>query len=417
MRIWIFSHYAGSPEMPYTRNYDLSKELVRRGHAVTIFASSFSYYRRQEQRLFQGEKWKLEDYEGVQFIWLKTIPYKQHDWRRVMNMLSYSWRAFWVALSKKEHPQVVIGTCVHPFAALTAYVVSVFKRAGFVFEVTDLWPQTLVDMGVLSEKNPVTWALRALEKFLYKRAKKVLMLWPYAHLYTTSLGIPREKVVWTPHPADFSRLEGIKPYDGTVSDCFTVMFLGGQSAYHGLDVILEAASILQRQGRKEIRFVIVGEGPNTAQYVQRAEELQLQNTEFRPLVPKTEIAKVMNEASAFIFHIRKIPLLKEYGISTNKLVDYLSSGRPIIYAVDSKNNPVKEAGAGISVEAGNPHEMVRGVLELLALAPEQRAEMGRKGRAYAERYHDVRKLGGRLESVCQSVVSGSAGLGAEAKVE
>ena len=193
MRIWIFNHYATKPDESATRHYDFGKELIKKGHKITIFASAFSHYKSKIKYLEPNEKWREEEIvEGLRFIWIRTFPYNKNNWRRFMNMISYSWRAFWIARKLKEKPDVIIGVCVHPFAAYIGYLLSKKKKSRFFFEVTDLWPQILVDMGIFSNRSPVTLSLRVLEKFLYKRAEKIITLWPYAHRYITNLGIPRK---------------------------------------------------------------------------------------------------------------------------------------------------------------------------------------------------------------------------------
>src|SRR5689334_11564847 len=118
MNIWILNHYAEAPDRPTTRSYDLGKQLVGRGHEVTIFASGFSHYEFREQRLHPGQKFREEQWDGVRFVWLKTFPYCKNDWRRILNMLTYCRRALRHAWSMQANPDVIIGTSVHPFAAL-----------------------------------------------------------------------------------------------------------------------------------------------------------------------------------------------------------------------------------------------------------------------------------------------------------
>ncbi|HVB56308.1 MAG TPA: glycosyltransferase family 4 protein [Candidatus Acidoferrales bacterium] len=399
MNIWIFNHYADTPDRPSTRTFDLSKQLVQRGHSVTIFAAGFSHYSLKEERIRPGKTWHEEDWNGVRFIWLKTFPYRENGWRRMLNIVTFAWRAFWRARKLRETPDAIIGTTVHPLAALCAYTLSVVKKSRFFFEVTDLWPETLIDMGALSSGSPTAAAMRVLEKFLYRRAEKTIMLWPFAYEYTVSLGIPRDKIVWIPHGVDLSRLEKLEPYDGGISSPFTVMFLGGQSKYHGADVILDAAKLLQEENEGRVRFVIVGDGAEKSRLVQRAREMNLQAVEFRPLVPKSDIAKVMGEADAFIFHIRELALLRKYGISANKLYDYMSSGRPVIYAVNSRNNPIEEARAGVSIPSENPRALADSVLRVLSLTPAARIQMGQNGLKYLLKHHDIRILAEQLEQV------------------
>ena len=347
----------------------------------------------------------------MRFIWLKTFPYRGNDWRRVLNMLSYGWRAFWLGCKLAQKPDVIIGAHVHPVAAISGYLMSKVKKSRFIFEVTDLWPETLIDIGAITRHNPLVYFLRIWEKFLYQRAEKTIMLWPQAHRYTTKLGIPEDKIVWIPHGVDLSRLHTMKKYDGGLLPTFTVMFLGGQSKYHGIDTILEAAGILLAEGKGQIRFVIVGGGAEAGRLHSQAAKMRLSNVEFRPMVPKSEIGKVMGEADAFIFHIRKLIVLEKYGISANKLYDYLSSGRPVIYAVDSSNNPVEEAKAGISVPAENPQALAEAVMRLFYLPPQERLQMGENGIAFLKQHHDIRVLADRLEDVLSD--KGAPGLCAQ----
>ena len=397
--IWILNHYAEPPDRQATRSYDLAKQLVHQGHQVTIFASSFSHYSLREERLHRSERCKTEDIDGVRFVWIRTFPYSRNDWRRSLNMISFGWRAFWAGLRQRDRPDVIIGVTVHPLAALSAYLLSRRNKSRFFFEITDLWPQTLLDMGALSPRSPVTWALRVLERFLLKRADKILTLWPSADKYTSSLGISETKVVWVPHCVDMSRYRTLEEYDGRGDSSFKVMYLGGHTIEYGLDLILDAAAILQREGVNRAHFVFVGGGTEKPHLVQRAKEMGLANVEFRDPVPKDEIERVMSEADAFIFSRRNLQLFLEYGISNNKLCDYLASGRPILYACEARNNPVADAGAGVTVRPEDPQALADAVVTLMDTAPEDRVRMGRDGRAYVEKYHDVGVVAAKLEAL------------------
>lgn len=398
-KIWIFNHYATKPDEPTTREYDIGRELIRKGHQVTIFASSFSHYKFKEKYLLSGEKWKKENYNGVIFIWIKTFPYKKNNWRRFVNMFSYTWRVFWIGKRMKERPDVIMGTCVHPFAVLSAFLLSRIKKTHFFFEVTDLWPQTLVDMGFLSSRNPLVFTLRLLEKFLYKKAEKIITLLPYANEYIAGLGISKDKIIWIPNGADLSRYETMKSYRGDKKENFIFMYLGIHSPYASLNVVLEAAEILQKEEKSNLKFVFVGEGSEKPNLIKFAQDKNLDNVEFRDMVPKDQVFKIMEEADVFISIIKDMPVLTKYGISSNKLVDYLAAGRPIIFSVSSKNNPVEEAGAGITIPPDNPKVFAETVKKIISLTPGERIRMGEDGKIYAQKNYDIKQLAEKFEKL------------------
>ena len=394
--IWILNHYAGTAASPSTRHYDLGRELVRRGHGVTIFAAGFHYQKLVEERLAPGETYKIEDHDGVRFVWIRTFPYSRNDWRRVVNMLSYAFRVVRVARKLDEKPDVIVGSSVHPFAVLSAYILSKIKKARFFFEVRDLWPQSLVDAGAWSDRSPITWAFRKLEAFLYKKAEIVITLLPYADAYITRLGVPKEKIVWIPNGADLTRYESLVHYDGATRSPFTLMYLGAHGRMNALDVILDAAEIIQNKGLRDVRFVFVGDGPARSDLIQYAQRKGLKNAEFRPAVPKSELFSVMGQADAFVFNLEDLPF--NYGVSSNKLFDYLASGRPVLFAGNTANNPVTESGAGFGIPARAPERLADAVMELVALRPEQRIAMGQNGVAYMKANHDIRLLARAFET-------------------
>lgn len=396
MNIWILNHYADAPDRPTTRSYDLGKQLVDKGHQVTIFAAGFSHYNFTEQRLEPGEKSRKEDWCGVRFIWLKTFPYCRNDWRRALNMLSYSWRAFWTGRSIKEKPDVIIGTCVHPLAALTGYLLSKVKHARFFFEVTDLWPETLIELGRMRRNGLAARVLRRLEKFLYHKSEKIIMLLGNTHEYVASLGEDPSKIVWIPNGVDLDRYHNLRKYDGRFSDRFTIMYLGGLVQSNKIDSVLEAAGILQKRGEGRVRFVFVGDGTDKDRLLQRAEDLQLRNVEFRGLIPKTKLAETMSDADAFVFSLRKLNLYR-YGISLNKMCDYLASGRPILFAGEASYNPIRDAHAGFSVPPEEPVALADAVEQLMSLTNAERVRMGQSGFMHLKQYHDIRVLADRLE--------------------
>lgn len=409
MNIWIFNQYAHPPDLPGgTRHYDLGQELVRRGHRVVIFATSFHHHLHRETRLQPGEKWKIEDVDGIKFVWLRIPPYWRNDWRRVRNMVAFMFRAW--RLGRKllklapdvGKPDVVIGSSPHLLTPLAAYWVAKHYRAKFVLEVRDLWPQTIIDMGELSEKHPIIRILQALESFLYRRAAKIITVLPRAHEYITACRVPQEKIFWIPNGVDLSRFEQTAVSEIGRED-FRVMYLGAHGQANALDVLIHAAKIVQDRGYREIRFVLVGDGPEKPRLIKLARGLALENVEFREPVPKSAVPTILRTADATVFILHDIALYK-YGISLNKLFDYLAAKKPLILAGSPSNNLVEEARCGLTVPPRDPQALAEAIIQLYEMPKEERETMGRRGREYVEKHHAIPVLADKLGQVLKQVV-------------
>src|SRR5207253_1437019 len=158
---------------------------------------------------------------------------------------------------------------------------------------------------------------------------------------------------------------------------------------------------------KDIEFELFGAGTYREELMQRARALNLRNLSFPPAVPKKEIARVMSRADAFIYGLHDLPLYR-YGMSLNKLSDYLAGGRPIIYYGRSSYDPVSAAGAGFTVPPGDPAAVADAIERLFALSPEERREMGARGQAYLAEHHNIPRLAERLLAVIEPVAAAEA---------
>jgi glycosyltransferase involved in cell wall biosynthesis len=406
MNIWMFNHYAATGQIPGgTRHCDFGRELLKRGHNVAIFASGFHLSLHKELKLKNNEKYIVEDCDGVKFVWLKTFHYQKNNFKRVVNMLSYMCRAYWLGkkVTKKvkgiDKPDIIIGSSVHLFAVYAAYLLSKKYKVPFIMEVRDLWPQTLIDMGV-SKWHPFVILLGVLEKYLYKRADKIITLLEGSCRYIENFGIEREKIAWIPNGVDLERFHlaetNLKCQQNSGSD-FILTYAGAMSKANNLDVVIKAAEILH-ENHPDIKFLFVGDGQEKERLVQTVKEKKLNNIKFRDPVPKDEIPEILANANGLVFNLEDSPVFK-YGISSNKLFDYLASGKPIIFSCKASNNPVQEASAGITVPPNNPEALAEAVLKLYDTPEQEKAEMGRNGREYVRKYHDIPILVDRLQSL------------------
>ena len=396
MNIWMIRQYA----TVNSRTHALAKELVSREHTATIFAAGFNHNTFSEEHLQPGEKYRIEEYDAVRFVWLRVMPYTKNDWRRSYGIVQFTLRAILAGMKIKESPDVIIGTCVHHLAPLAAYILAKRKRAEFIYELNDAWPQSLIYMGYLSANSLIAKSMVFLLKFLVRRAKKVISILPHVDDYLEELGLGREKFVWIPNPVQPELFENIEPYSGADSKPFIVEIITSFPVDPmGLDNVLEAAKFFQDEGNTKIQFVFVGDGRTKKQTVELSEKLGLKNVKFTGWVPKEELYKPMNEAAVFMSLLDKRDTYR-FGIALNKLYTYFMGARPIIYAGESKNRPVDDAEAGITIPPRDTEAMIRAIKELMAMSPEQIKQMGINGREYALKYHNISVSTDKLESVC-----------------
>lgn len=407
MNILVVNHYVGKPvDGIGGRHYMFAKELIRRGHDVTIISSSYAHGTRTEIHLSAGEQWKRQVEEDVPFVWVRTPPYTGNGPGRAWNMLCFGLRINrWAGRFKLERPDVVVGSSPHLFAALGAQRLARRYHVPFVLEIRDLWPETLIELGNLSPRNPGIRVLERIERFLYQSADHIICLLPGGAEHICEKGGRRSKITWIPNGIDLKSLP--TPYPRDNGSKLVVMYAGAHGLANGLDSILDTAAILKQEGWSEqvvLRFV--GDGPHKARLVERACKEGLDMVQFEPHVPRREIYSLLQEADAFVITLREANLFSRYGVSPNKLFDYLASARPVIFAVDSLNNPVAESGGGITVPPEDPRSMVQAIRRLANMSSQDRWEMGLKGRRYVAQEYDYSKLADGIEMVLRGVIGG-----------
>jgi glycosyltransferase involved in cell wall biosynthesis len=399
--VWIVNHYADAPDRPNgTRHFDLARQLVRRGHRVTIFAAGFSHVTGREERLVRWQLFRLQRFDGVRFAWLRTTPYRGNTWRRQVNMLSFV-AALLVVSIRQPRPDIVIGSTVHPFAALGAWMVARLRRARFLFEVRDLWPQTLVDLGALEVGSPRERLLRGIEAFLVRRADHVITLLPGMRDYLEGRGLPAEHVRYIPNGVDLVAFDAAAAASAPGASTalaatarmhlegrFVVGYVGSFGRVNRVDVILDAAREAERREPGKVGLVVVGDGPLRAELETRADPA---STVVLQPVPKRAVPAVLRAFDAAVVHATATPVYR-YGISFNKLFESLAAERPVLFACSSAYDPVATAGAGSTVPPDDPGALADAMLTLAGLETGERAAMGVAGRRFVEREHDVGRL-------------------------
>jgi glycosyltransferase involved in cell wall biosynthesis len=237
---------------------------------------------------------------------------------------------------------------------------------------------------------------------LYRRADKIVVLLPKAVDYIAPLGIAADKVVWIPNGVELDGYD--KPSPPAIHDKFTLMYFGAHGQANGLDCVLGAMVELgKRPNMQHVRLRLIGDGPLKSALIAQASHLNLSTVIFEDPVPKAKIQQLASEADAFVICVKDLPQLYRYGISMNKLFDYLAASRPIIMASAAANDPVRDAGAGFTVKPENSFELAETIYKLVTLSQDQRTAMGEAGRDYVERHHSYSSLASKFASVFEQL--------------
>ena len=408
MNIWLIHHYANPPHEPGdARHHSHARELIRRGHDVRIVACNFHHLYHEYMPMTPGRIWEHQIHEGVPFIFITACRYQDNSIARIWNMFEFSrrtWKRNWAA--ELPPPDLILGSSPHPFAALAAERLAAHYGVPFVLEIRDLWPYVLTEVGGHSKYHPFVQLVDKTMRHLYARAERIVMFSRDSADLLIRYGADPRKVVWIPHGVDLSL--NPEPVPAPEDGQFTVTYLGAHNQWNSLDKVLDAAKLLPDGTNVLIRFV--GDGVSKAALVEKAKVEGIRNVRFDDPVPKKQVREILHSSDAFIINNRKDGVSKRW-MSFNKIYDYLAAGRPIVFGCCTDNDPVREAGAGITVEADNPAELARGIEFLASRSPEQLREYGRRGRKYIEENYSIRTLVDRFESVaCELAGQRSAGI-------
>lgn len=404
-QVWILNHYAQElGGAGGVRHYSLASKLPDYGWDASIIAASVEHVTGR-QRLTGTMLRKLEIVAGINWLWVRTPGYKGNGPGRILNMLIY---AISVLLPCATHglprPDLIIGSSVHPFAVLSAALLARRHRVPFVFEVRDLWPSTLIDMGKISASGLSARMLFRLESWLARRAALIVVLMPGAVEYYQALGVNADRILVLPNGADVS---AELPPPPIANDCFTLMYCGAMGTANALETIIDALALVERnwQGPGKFQCRLIGDGPMRSVIEARASELGLKSVLFEPPVAKENVSQLLLEADAFVITLKDMPRLYRFGISMNKIFDYLAAGRPTIMAAAVPENPVVLSGGGVVVSPESSVELSEAILHLSQSSKAERDTMGLKAWKYVHEHYNYCHLTEKLALALDDVIA------------
>lgn len=396
--VWMVNHHASAPREVGAghRHFELARALLAHDWTSSIIAASTDHVTGR-QRVEGCKLASTVRHDDVAFRWLRVPRYRSSA-GRLVNMVAFLAR---VVGPRATHdltpPDLIIGSTVHPLAALGASVLARRNGVPFIFEIRDLWPETLIDMQSIPRHGMVASLLRRLERLLCERAALVITTMPHARDYLTSEGVPAEKIQWISNGirADDFPAAPAPPSSGA----FRFMYMGAMGRANALDTIVTA--FIDARLRDAV-LELVGDGPSKASLVDIVRERGAQERVlFSPPVPRQDVASVAARSHCLVAAVRDLPLYR-FGISLNKLFEYMAMTRPVLFIGHAASNPVEAAGGGVCVDSGRAAEAFR---EVRSTAPDVLQRWGAANRVHVMENYDYARLARRLADTMSLVDS------------
>ena len=379
----------------WRRHFDLFKNFSKEDYNIDIICGSF-VHDRKEEILNKGEKYRLINSEGIKYHVLSGILYKSKI-VRMLSMIQFFFKVLFFSKKLKDKPDIIYASSPHPFNGLAGMYLARKYKCPFVLEIRDLWPETWVAMGATTKKSIIYKVFAYIEKVLYKNADKIITLTANKDYYI-SVGVDEKKVEIVSNGVDLEKYDSLIKEESPVKflkNKFNILYTGAHGTANCLEFILEVAKLMEDD---KIIFNFIGEGEKKEELIKKSEEYNLKNVRFYPPINKNLIPNTLKNGDVMIVVAKNTPLYK-YGISFNKIFEYFASSKPIIFSGNVANDMVKEANAGISVEAENIEKIKGAVLSLYNMSKEEREKLGKNGRKYVEENYDTKVLSKKIEKI------------------
>lgn len=412
MNIFYINHYAGSADlgMEY-RPYYLAREWVRAGHGVQIVAASYSHVRRRQPEV--GLHSLTETIDGIRYRWIPTPAYQGNGIGRLRNIFAFL-RQLWrdaPRLAREFKPDVVIASSTYPMDIWVARHLARLAGAKLVYEVHDLWPASPIELSGMSTWHPFILLCQKAENDAYRDADVVVSMLPTVAEHMAAHGLDLRKLHIVPNGISLDEWQGeptpLEPELAAQLAALKTMgrsivgYAGSHGLPNALDVLLDAAALLRD---RPISVVLVGDGHEKTRLAQRVRDEGLSHVVMLPPVPKAQIPVLLTTFDIAYIGWQRVPIYR-FGIAPNKLMDYMMAACMVLHSVEAGNDPVAEAGCGLTVLPESALAVADGIQALLACTSAERAAMGERGRAFVLAHHTYEVLAQRFIDALSPVVA------------
>lgn len=387
--IWIINEYAGSPYhgMEF-RHYYFAKELIKNGFDVTIISASYSHLFKNSPIV--KKSYQFENIDGINYLWIKVNKYKNaRTIGRIIKWFIFTIKLFFIPV--KNEPSYIITSPMQTMEVIPAYYLSKKFKSKFIFEIRDIWPLTLIELKNYSSNNPFIKLLSWAENFAIRKSDLIISVLPGYGKYLQDNGINKD-FLYLPNCVSIDDLK--KEYDldekikNKIPDNkFIIGYTGTIGLANAIDILIDVAIMLEKY--KDIFFVIVGDGADKERLKNKASNYK--NIIFIDSIPKFQIQSILKK-----FNLCYIGTLNKnfykYGVSMNKIFDYMYSEKPILEAINTEYSLVKMANCGIQTEAEKVEKIAEAILKFYNMTEDERKELGLNGKRYLLENHTYDKI-------------------------
>lgn len=399
--VWIINQYASTPDYGYAgRHYYLGQELARLGYNVYLITSA-AHHLLREKPVFNSP-FHFERDGRFTVVWVKMPEYSEaHSKVRALGWFLFPWRIQRLSKLIKDVPDVVLCSSPSIFSFWGARRLARQFGSRLMFEVRDIWPLTLTEIGGHSPDHPFIRLMQKVEDKAYRASDRVISNLQNAVEHMVSRGMDSGKFAWIPNGFSLDEINLSAELDSESNsqvpdNKFIVGYTGTVGVANALDTLIDAALLLR--DHREIAFVIVGGGKQLDTLQSRVNAEGLENLYFIHPIPKVQIPAMLAKFDVCYLGWLDDPLYR-FGIGANKIPEYLYSGKPILHAYSGGCDPVAIADAGISVPAGDPEKVAAAVLRLYEMSPSEREALGINGRRVAMESYEYSRLAQQLRDV------------------
>jgi glycosyltransferase involved in cell wall biosynthesis len=362
--LFLTDNFPPEVNAPASRTFEHCREWVKHGHKVTVITCAPNFPKGKVFDGYRNKLWQRETIEGIEVIRVWSyITANEGFLRRILDYQSYMVSAILASLFVRK-VDVIVGTSPQFFTACAAYVASRLKFRPYVFELRDLWPETIKAVGAMKSSFAIDM-LEKLELFLYRKAAKVISVTKSFKTNLIRRGIDGAKIEVVTNGVDISQFKP-RPKDAALTAAlglegkFVAGYIGTHGLCQGLETLVEAADRLRGTG---VVFLFLGDGARKQHLREMAAAKRLDNVVFIDSVPKAEVPRYWSILDVSVIHLQKAELFTT--VIPSKLFESMGMGLPVLHGVEGESaDIVREEGAGIPFEPENVDELCSALTRL-----------------------------------------------------